>query len=115
MNGLKIINDLQGHAEGDKALKAVAKVLLNVKDNNCIFYRIGGDEFSALCLNKKEKDIQELVETLNNEFKNINYSCSIGYSYRKNNENVLDLYKDADNKMYKIKEDYYKNKNIIQR
>ena len=46
LNGLKKINDLQGHLEGDAVLKKTAYLI-----NECFprkAYRFGGDEFVVL-------------------------------------------------------------------
>ncbi len=43
-NNLKIINDTQGHAAGDKYIKASARILCDIFVHSPVF-RIGGDEF----------------------------------------------------------------------
>ncbi len=45
LDNLKKINDNYGHAEGDRALIAVAKAFKSVHKNDSIYARIGGDEF----------------------------------------------------------------------
>jgi diguanylate cyclase (GGDEF)-like protein len=50
VDGLKAINDTQGHAQGDLALKEVAVILKNIFREADIIARIGGDEFVALAL-----------------------------------------------------------------
>jgi diguanylate cyclase (GGDEF)-like protein len=47
LNGLKTINDTQGHDAGDKYIKAAAKIICNVFKHSPV-YRIGGDEFVVL-------------------------------------------------------------------
>lgn len=48
VNGLKLINDAFGHAEGDKLLAAVGKVLRKCTRRGDIVTRNGGDEFAVL-------------------------------------------------------------------
>jgi len=50
VDGLKHINDLYGHGEGDRALKRAAKALeLTFRDSDVIA-RLGGDEFAVLAI-----------------------------------------------------------------
>jgi len=48
LDGLKLLNDQEGHSAGDKALQAVAQVLSsNLRASDCVA-RLGGDEFCVL-------------------------------------------------------------------
>ncbi|MBR3518483.1 MAG: GGDEF domain-containing protein [Lachnospiraceae bacterium] len=47
MNNLKIVNDRFGHDDGDYALQAVARLLLDVMPGGAVISRIGGDEFAC--------------------------------------------------------------------
>ncbi|HBE77740.1 MAG TPA: hypothetical protein DDW65_08125, partial [Firmicutes bacterium] len=48
VNGLKITNDIFGHAEGDKLLKVISKILKKSCRADDIIARWGGDEFAAI-------------------------------------------------------------------
>lgn len=48
LDGLKLINDAFGHYEGDRAIKQVAKFLVETFTDNLFVARIGGDEFIVL-------------------------------------------------------------------
>ena len=48
VDGLKAINDIQGHKSGDDVLRGVAKALLGAVRKSDIVSRIGGDEFTVL-------------------------------------------------------------------
>lgn len=50
VDGLKVINDVYGHAEGDRALVRVARALRGTLRRSDLVARIGGDEFVALLL-----------------------------------------------------------------
>lgn len=50
MNGFKELNDTYGHAVGDRALVAVARLLRNTVRDCDVVARLGGDEFSVLAL-----------------------------------------------------------------
>ncbi|WP_128891871.1 bifunctional diguanylate cyclase/phosphodiesterase [Erythrobacter sp. HKB08] len=49
LDGFKMVNDLYGHAVGDKLIKEASKVLLDVCGEEARPYRLGGDEF-AICM-----------------------------------------------------------------
>ncbi|MGN1411585.1 MAG: GGDEF domain-containing protein [Oscillospiraceae bacterium] len=65
LDGLKSINDLYGHKEGDNAIITIAKTLNSVAVTGEIVARFGGDEFvvSGICDN--EKYAQNYVDRLN--------------------------------------------------
>ena len=48
LDDFKLINDMHGHAAGDDALRAVARVLLQVSRDGDLAYRLGGEEFALV-------------------------------------------------------------------
>lgn len=48
VDGLKQVNDTQGHARGDELLRSVARALRNLLGPDEGAYRVGGDEFCLL-------------------------------------------------------------------
>ena len=67
MNELKWMNDTLGHSTGDKALETVSECFIrpaSVKDK---IYRIGGDEFVAICLRQTEEEMRKFVEDMRGE------------------------------------------------
>ncbi len=48
VNGLKVINDRQGHAAGDELLRRASRVLQQAVRSEDVLARIGGDEFAGL-------------------------------------------------------------------
>lgn len=54
LDGLKQINDKFGHAEGDRALIATARVLLATFRDVDIIARLGGDEFAVVVVDADE-------------------------------------------------------------
>jgi diguanylate cyclase (GGDEF)-like protein len=48
-NGMKDINDTQGHEAGDNALKKVAANIRNTTHKSDLAARLGGDEFFVVC------------------------------------------------------------------
>lgn len=49
LDGFKVVNDLYGHAAGDRLIAETARMLQGVCQNGARAYRIGGDEF-AICM-----------------------------------------------------------------
>ncbi len=56
LDGLKRVNDEQGHAEGDRLLVAAADVLRTAFRERDVVARIGGDEFVAMALLGRRHD-----------------------------------------------------------
>ena len=107
MDGLKTINDSQGHAEGDKALKAVARCFIKAVERRYHVYRIGGDEFTILCTDTDEKAVNILIAKIRLELEENNYSCSIGYAMNSGGMTPDQLYYRADEMLYENKREYY--------
>ena len=107
MNGLKEINDSKGHAEGDKALKDIAKCFEKAVDRKYHIYRIGGDEFTILCTEADEKKIKLLIARIEIELEENDYSCSIGYAMNSEGISADELYYRADEMLYENKREYY--------
>jgi diguanylate cyclase (GGDEF)-like protein len=68
VDGLKAINDTQGHAQGDLALKEVAVILKNTFREADIIARIGGDEFVALALDASQEGEKMLSDRIQSAF-----------------------------------------------
>lgn len=106
INGLKEINDNQGHAAGDKLVKNAAKGINSVFIGDT--YRIGGDEFVVItCHVKKdvfEKNVEETIEKLNAH----GISVSFGVSWEQNSDNIEKQLTTADHLMYENKLLHYK-------
>ena len=65
MDEFKALNDQHGHAEGDRALMAVARLLRRVVRDCDVVGRMGGDEFTVLALDADRmaaRSIQRRIE-----------------------------------------------------
>ena len=108
MNGLKIINDTEGHSAGDAALVAISLCFVNLLKNKQYGYRIGGDEFIIVCRKTSKEDILSLVEQIRQNVSETPYSCAIGYSLNlEGNKSIPELLKESDEMMYQEKEKHY--------
>ncbi|XFA98223.1 sensor domain-containing diguanylate cyclase [Candidatus Izemoplasma sp. B36] len=113
INNLKKTNDLYGHDIGDKYLEYFSRTIIDLDIEDNIFGRIGGDEF-ILVFDKlnKEKATKEILKIkkafkenpLKFEENSIEISFSVGVSeYPFDSENIDDLIKLSDKRMYKDK------------
>ena len=110
MNGLKYLNDNFGHTEGDKGIKTITTIIKEVAKKDMYLYRVGGDEFAILAVNSSEEDIKETIANFNEKLSKTSYYCSVGYSYRGNeNKSFDEMNKEAEKRMYKAKDEFYKN------
>lgn len=109
MNGLKVINDNYGHAEGDKLIKAAAAALLENLSSAYGVYRIGGDEFAAVYIAPNDEAVRAEIEKVRSaceRYKDspIMLSIAIGYASGEYSAEYMDIYKRADELMYEDKQ-----------
>ncbi|MBR6102499.1 MAG: GGDEF domain-containing protein [Ruminococcus sp.] len=115
MDGLKEINDTEGHVAGDTALKALADCFMKATKRGQRAYRIGGDEYVILCLDTMEDAVRELIERIRNEVVKTPYTCSIGYAMKDGETSIDKLYQLADIKLYDEKKLFYERTGKIRR
>ena len=105
INGLKAVNDEQGHEAGDKLIQQVAEIFATVfKKKFC--YRIGGDEFIVIMPEVDEDIFEALVTKLKAKLKHV--SVSVGYVWSNDSSNIKTSIREADQAMYGSKAEYYK-------
>ena len=104
LNGLKRVNDEQGHNAGDKMLRTAAKILQEVIHDGEVF-RAGGDEFMAMIPKITEAELQKRIEEVQDAAKANNIHFSIGSCY--GGKDVRKAMHTADERMYTDKNAYY--------
>ena len=107
MDGLKELNDSEGHAAGDLALKTLAECFWKAAERNCRIYRIGGDEYAALLVDCSEEQVKEYIRRVKEEVAKTSYSCSVGYAMKDSKTSIEEAYKKADANLYVEKKEYY--------
>ncbi len=116
LNGLKHLNDTQGHLEGDKALATVGSIILKVIQKDMYAYRLGGDEFLVIVNGSGETQIQSAIVNFKIRLAETPYFCSVGYHYRLNRSmSINDMIKEAETQMYEEKELFYRNSSFDRR
>ena len=108
LNGMKAINDKQGHTAGDKALKELANVVVEIFGREHA-YRVGGDEFVVLCSGVGEEDFLKDIERIKERISQIGLASAIGYQYADNSNDIDKIVRMADEKMYIDKKYFYRN------
>lgn len=63
INGLKQVNDQQGHSAGDEFIKNACKIICNTFKHSPVF-RIGGDEFVVILRGSDQENRQRLISEL---------------------------------------------------
>jgi diguanylate cyclase (GGDEF)-like protein len=110
LNGLKLVNDNEGHNAGDDLLKRASKIL---KDTfyDCEIFRAGGDEFVVVALDKPKADIEARVEKLRQKSKEKgNVSYALGFFHDENGGDVRKAMQKADVLMYEDKKLHYEHR-----
>ncbi|MCU7238116.1 GGDEF domain-containing protein [Pseudomonas peradeniyensis] len=64
----KLVNDLHGHAAGDRLLVALSEMIRALLPERAIAARLGGDEFVILLGDASRQAIEQLADTLRRQF-----------------------------------------------
>ena len=108
LNGLKTVNDENGHETGDKLL-AKAASLLKISFGEYEIYRAGGDEFVIFCPNISEGQFEKLIARHRTLMENTpEISFAMGCGFFTGEYDICRAMQIADERMYKDKEDYYR-------
>jgi len=111
MDGLKAVNDSEGHGRGDALLRAFGEALTTTFRTEDRVYRLGGDEF-ALLLPHSGHDVEKLLGRVQRAaeltqamgFAAAAASAGIAF-YPLDGGTTLELIKLADERMYEDKQD----------
>lgn len=107
LNGLKGVNDQQGHRAGDSLIRNTADQIRATF--NGMAYRIGGDEFVVIDSSRDEKEFRAAVEEVRARMTQYGILCSVGISWRNTRCNAEAQFEEADQMMYKDKRRFYSN------
>lgn len=113
MDGLKSVNDMYGHQEGDYAIRELSRTIRDVDFKNQVSARMGGDEFAVIVFCEEMADVrkwqtafEEGLATANKiSGKEYQIGASIGYKLGipGENETLEDFVKESDQMMYRNK------------
>ena len=107
LNGLKTVNDSQGHEAGDRLLKKSALLLRTVFEGYEI-YRAGGDEFLIICPDIDDVKLAQNISELRKMCENTSdVSFALGSGFFTGEYNISLAMQSADEEMYRDKKKYY--------
>lgn len=122
VNGLKVINDSQGHSAGDELIVGAAACMKEAFGEYGRVYRTGGDEFIAMLNIEKDKleQVKEHFQKITSEFegeyiKSISVSCGYVVWCDYPEFSIIEIEKQADKNMYMAKQAHYASKGIDRR
>ena len=117
INGLKWVNDTYGHLEGDRLLVFVAQNIQKELEDNDFVFRLSGDEFIVVFLNKSvheaEMWMQRMLSTLEEHraASGMHYDVTFSYGFASisagKHLSVSDVLSIADSQMYIQKRDHH--------
>ena len=119
MNGLKQVNDTQGHTAGDKMIFSLSEILRKTLPRTSVICRWGGDEFTVLLtdINRERLDLEILnifaeTEKYNAEHPELPIHFAIGAALSSEHEGCTrqKLFHLADEEMYRNKKTWYENR-----
>lgn len=105
LNGLKKVNDEQGHRAGDELIVRAAGTIAGIFAEDA--YRVGGDEFVVILLDVSREDFARKTEQLHRQMQKNGVDASIGGVWQASTENLENLLRRADENMYREKKRYY--------
>ncbi|NMC31994.1 MAG: diguanylate cyclase [Veillonellaceae bacterium] len=111
VDGLKLLNDTFGHAQGDRLLAAVARILQECMPAQGNVYRTGGDEFAILVPDIRREELESIYRCIHERIAHNNQqdptlfiSLSVGYAIGDGRaDSLAETLKQADNNMYREK------------
>ena len=115
LTGLKAVNDSLGHEAGDQLLIRACRCLEQAFGDYRV-YRIGGDEFLAICSPIDRKTFDERVELLKTSMQAQAVNMAVGAIWREEaTENLYPMVLEAERRMYADKAAYYQKNGIDRR
>ena len=107
LNGLKVVNDLEGHEAGDKLLIQAGELLRKVFYQEDIF-RTGGDEFVIITSGIDQETFYRKVKRLRDDAeKNSKVSFAVGEFWSEGEQDMKAVFRYADERMYADKKAFY--------
>jgi len=99
LDGLKAVNDSEGHDAGDRCLVECADALRGAVRAEDAVARLGGDEFAVLAVQTACRGPRAVVDHLEQALEAADVSACLGWSLRSRHAGLADAVTEADRRM----------------
>ncbi|MCR4908427.1 MAG: sensor domain-containing diguanylate cyclase [Lachnospiraceae bacterium] len=111
INGLKMVNDKEGHEAGDAMIKKVASALSEVFGHDNV-YRLGGDEFAVYTYEDYRQTFESKIDKVRDMVEQQGIHVALGGSFAQfGDKNYNSRKMEADQRMYDEKRRFYRDAN----
>lgn len=100
LDGLKAVNDTQGHDAGDHYIQQCADVLQRCVRPSDAVARLGGDEFGVILRDCTEREATQIVERIKGELAVARVSASLGMCHLTVSDGLNGALATAEQRMY---------------
>uniref|UniRef100_B8HS15 Diguanylate cyclase with GAF sensor n=1 Tax=Cyanothece sp. (strain PCC 7425 / ATCC 29141) TaxID=395961 RepID=B8HS15_CYAP4 len=104
LDGLKQINDTQGHGKGDELICRAGRAIRKVLRQQDVLARIGGDEFVVLGVECDALSAKNLIERIYASLSAVQVEASVGLAMRDPRQGLCHAVEQADQAMYACKQ-----------
>ncbi len=103
LDGLKTVNDGQGHAAGDELICRAAQAIRTSIREADVLARVGGDEFVVLGAECNLANSRQLLKRIRDTLSDAGVAASLGLSMRVPAKGLHEAWEEADQAMYREK------------
>ena len=100
LDGLKRINDTEGHASGDEFIRRAGSALKLAARREDVLARLGGDEFACLTLGCAPEHAGVVLKRISQSLQKGGVPASLGYAMRDLAGSIGAAFQEADHAMY---------------
>lgn len=100
LDGLKKVNDEQGHSAGDDLIASAGRALEAAVRTEDVVARLGGDEFAVLAVQADADKLQVVVKRIRGALEQAGLAASIGSCNREHEGGFVHAFERADEDMY---------------
>ncbi|MBQ7624193.1 MAG: diguanylate cyclase [Clostridia bacterium] len=118
IDSFKSINDMIGHSEGDKTLKALTEILKSCGGDGEWVFRFAGDEFIVLKQTGAPEELYAYMDEVTKKIDAFNeegrpYKLSVSYGVMPFCSDGVDVFmKELDAKMYEMKDEHHREASV---
>jgi diguanylate cyclase (GGDEF)-like protein len=103
LDGLKKVNDTEGHARGDEFIRRAGNALRIAARREDVLARLGGDEFACLSVGCLPEHANAVLKRLSQALQKATVPASLGHAMRDLAGSIPAAFQEADQAMYQHK------------